>query len=133
MGKNGAKSRIRFHRKTMQYKTGGGPQILLAVDHFSKWPTIKTCSNNDTKTLTKTSANQFSIPKTLLIYINAVLQRKTGADPQILQAVDHFSNWPSVKICCKHDTKTLTNFSANEFNVYGVPKRFLTDINAVLQ
>ena len=39
----------RFFRK-LNYKTlNGEHRILIAVDRFSKWPTVKTCKSSDTK------------------------------------------------------------------------------------
>ena len=46
---------------------------------------------------------------------------------KILVAIDHFSKWPTAKICKNTETKTVTEFLENHFNLHGLPKRIRTD------
>ena len=39
----------------------GEPQILIALDRFSKWPTVKICKTSETKEVIGFLSNQFNL------------------------------------------------------------------------
>ena len=45
----GQELQIDFTGKLHNKKLNGEPQILIAIDRFSKWPTAKVCKTSDTK------------------------------------------------------------------------------------
>ena len=62
-----------------------------------------------------------------LDFTGKIFNEKITGHPQILVAVDHFSKWPTAKICSNTETKTVTKFLENYFNLYGIPKTIRTD------
>ena len=58
-----------------------------------------------------------------------IYNEKVCGNPQISYTVDLCSEWPSAKIFNYTETKTVTKFLNNRFNIYGVPKtvRFVDD------
>ena len=52
---------------------------------------------------------------------------RINGDAQILIAVDHFSKWPTVKICNTAETKEVIKFLTNDFNSYGIPEKIKSD------
>ena len=49
--------------------------------------------------------------------------KRINGDVQILIAVDRFSKWPTVKISKTAETKEVSNFLSNKFNLYEIRKR----------
>ena len=54
-------------------------------------------------------------------------KKRVNGNVQILNAVDRFSKWPTVKICKIAVTKEVTNFLTNIFNLYGLPENIKSD------
>ena len=48
-------------------------------------------------------------------------------EPQILIAIDRFSKWSTAKICKTSETKEVTSFLSNQFNLYGIPEKIKSD------
>ena len=53
--------------------------------------------------------------------------KKINGDVQILNAVDRFSKWLSVKICKTAETKEVIQFLTSNFNLYGIPEKIKSD------
>ena len=62
-----------------------------------------------------------------LDFTGDLISDKLQNHPKILVAVDHFSKWTTAKICNNTETKTVTKFLEQHFNLHGVPKRIRTD------
>ena len=58
-----------------------------------------------------------------LDFTGDLISDKINNRPKILVAVDHFSKWTTAKICLNSETKTVTKFLENHFNLHGIPKR----------
>ena len=57
----GQELQIDFTGKLHNKKLNGEPQILIAIDRFSKWPTAKICKTSDTKEVIGFLSNQFNL------------------------------------------------------------------------
>ena len=55
----GQELQIDFTGKIHNENLNGEPQILIAIDRFSKWPTAKICESSETKEVTSFLSNQF--------------------------------------------------------------------------
>ena len=53
--------------------------------------------------------------------------KNLNGEPQILIAIDRFSKWPTAKICKTSETKGVTSFLSNQFNLYGIPEKIKAD------
>ena len=53
--------------------------------------------------------------------------KNLNGEPQILIAIDRFSKWPTAKICKTSETKEVTSFLSNQFNLYGIPEKIKSD------
>ena len=61
LSERGQKLQIDFTGKLHNKKLNGEPQILIAIDRFSKWPTAKICKTSDTKEVIGFLSNQFNL------------------------------------------------------------------------
>ena len=57
----GQELQIDFTGKLLNKNSNGEPQILIAIDRFSKWPTAKICKTSDTKEIISFLSNQFNL------------------------------------------------------------------------
>ena len=57
----GQELQIDFTGKVHNKNLNGEPQILVAIDGFSKWPTVKCCKTSDTKEVISSLSNQFKL------------------------------------------------------------------------
>ena len=57
----GQELQIDFTGKLHNKNLNGEPQILIAIDRFSKWPTVKICKTSDTKEVISFLSNQFNL------------------------------------------------------------------------
>ena len=57
----GQKIQIDFTGKLHKKNLNGEPQILIAIDRFSKWPTAKLCKTSETKEVISFLSNQFNL------------------------------------------------------------------------
>ena len=48
--------------------------------------------------------------------------KKLNGERQILTAIDRFSKWSTAKISKTSETKEVTGFLSNQFNLYGIPE-----------
>ena len=62
-----------------------------------------------------------------LDFTGELISDKLQSRPKNLVAVDHFSKWTTAKICQNTETKTVTKFLEQHFNLHGVPKKIRTD------
>ena len=53
--------------------------------------------------------------------------KNRNCDVQILIPVDRFSKWPTVKFCKTVETKESINFLTNNFNLYWIPEKEISD------
>ena len=53
--------------------------------------------------------------------------KNLNGEPQILIAIDLFSKWLTAKICKTSETKEVTSFLSNQFNLYGIPEKIKSD------
>ena len=53
--------------------------------------------------------------------------KNLNGEPQTLIAIDRFSKWPTAKICETSETKEVTSFLSNQFNLYGIPEKIKSD------
>ena len=53
--------------------------------------------------------------------------KRINGEVQFLIAVDRFSKWPRAKICKTADTKEVSNFLINSFNLHGIPEKIKSD------
>ena len=53
--------------------------------------------------------------------------KKINGDVQILIAIDRFSKWPTAKTCKTAETKEVINLIINNFNLYGIPEKIISD------
>ena len=57
----GQEIQIDFTEKLHNKNSNGEPQILIAIDRFSKWPTANFCKTSETKEVTSFLSNQFKL------------------------------------------------------------------------
>ena len=57
----GQEMRIDFTGKLHTRKINGVVQSLIAIDRFSKWPTVKTCNTAETKEVINFLTNNFNL------------------------------------------------------------------------
>ena len=50
-----------FTRNLHNKKLNGGNQLLIAIDRFSKWPTVKICKTAETKELNNFLTQNFNL------------------------------------------------------------------------
>ena len=61
LSKPGQELQIDFTGKLHNKNLNGEPQTLVAIDRFSKWPTVKCCKTSDTKEVISFLSNQFNL------------------------------------------------------------------------
>ena len=49
--------------------------------------------------------------------------KNLNGELQILIAIDRFSKWPTAKLCKTSETKEVTSFLSNHFNLYSIPEK----------
>ena len=59
LSESGQELQIDFTGKLHNKKLNGEPQMLIAIERFSKWPTAKICKTSDTKEVIGFLSNQF--------------------------------------------------------------------------
>ena len=60
-------------------------------------------------------------------FTGKVHNKNLNGERQILIAIDRFSKWPTAKICKTSETKEVTSFLSNQFNLYGIPEKIKFD------
>ena len=65
--------------------------------------------------------------ETQIDFTGKLHNKNLNCEPQILIAIDRFSNWPTAKICKTSETKEVTSFPSNQFSLYGIPEIIKSD------